>query len=388
MASTQFQRQTKTNTARRNGEWLSRLMCWFAAFPYAAYTQLSTPSSRVRVAVNGIAVIVSPLVFTLALLHNGTRLVGHSPYLYLLPVVVFAIEWLLIALSYHLANGSVLLIAVRIGIFLISASFAVFAGLLSEGESLMQRLHKAEDAITLQSSEAQNLVARLEAADDQIAQNEKQLMGRDALENERLDALRLRDMECHGKSGVDPKTNTFIKGGGKCGENAQTYRINAEAAEARLTKLDRLGKDNQRLVAQRNQLKNQLNALLQSERSPTDSLGSLVRALDKADFGLWFKIVALVMIVLATETAALVMSKVQVSQTLQLAVQASDEIDQIRLKAWRETASAEVAKQRASQRTQAADGLAPLDITLAPGPKKSGAPREHQHAEDKAEELV
>lgn len=388
MSNAQLQRDSGSLATHGLDEQLTRLLCWFAAFPYAAYTQISTPTSRARVMANGIAVIVSPLVFALALLKNGSSLVGNSPYLYLLPLVVFAIERLLVALSYQLANNSRLLIAVRIVIILISASFAVFAGLLSESESLIQRLHKAEDAVTMQSAEAQNLATRVNSIDEQIARNENELMTRDAIETERLDAIRLRDMECHGKGGVDPNTGTFVKGGGKCGVNAETHRINAEAAEARLAKLARLDNDNKGLVALRHKLKNDLNALLESKRSPPDSLGSLGRALNEADFGLWFKIGVLILIVLAIETSALIMSKIQVSQTLQMAVQVSDEIDQIRLKAWREAASAEVAKQRARQRIKAADGLAPLDVTLTAAPKKSDVFRERHHAEDMTEEIV
>lgn len=389
MSNAQLQRDSGSLATHGLDEQLTRLLCWFAAFPYAAYTQISTPTSRARVMANGIAVIVSSLVFALALLKNGSSLVGNSPYLYLLPLVVFAIERLLVALSYQLANNARLLIAVRIAIILISASFAVFAGLLSESESLIQRLHKAEDTVTMRSAEAQNLATRVNSIDEQIARNENELMTRDAIETERLDAIRLRDMECHGKGGVDPNTGTFVKGGGKCGVNAETHRINAEAAEARLAKLARLDNDNKGFVALRHNLKNDLNALLESKRSPPDSLGSLGRAaLNEADFGLRFKIGVLILIVLVIETSALVMSKIQVSQTLQMAVQVSDEIDQIRLKAWREAASAEVAKQRASQRIKAADGLAPLEVTLTAAPKKSDVVRDRQHAEDKTEELV
>lgn len=336
---------------------------------------------------NGLAVIVSPLVFSMALLCNGPRLVGHSPYLYLLPLVVFIIEWLLISLSYRAASRSGWLITVRLVIFLISASFAVFAGLLSEGESLIQRLHKAEDALTLQSNQAKNLDTRLKAIDEQIAHNEKALMGRDAIETERLEALRLQELECHGKGGLDVRTGTFVKGGGACGVNADTHRINAEAASAHLVKLTQLDKETQGLVAQRGKLGSDLSALLESQRSPGDSLGSLGRALKEADGGLWFKIIAMLLIVLATEMLAIVMSKIAVPPTLQLAVQVSEEVDQIRLNAWHEASVAEVAKHRASQRMQLADGLAPLNLTLAASPKKSGETGP-QRAEDKSEEVV
>ena len=366
---------------------LTRAICWFAAFPYAAYTQLATPLSRVRVAVNGIAVIISPLVFAMALVSNGSRLVGHSPYLYLLPVVVFAIEWLLIALSYR-AMRSALLVLIRIVILIVSITMAIFAGVLAEGTSLLQRLHRAEDEVTMQSNTAQILAVRLNAVEEQIAHNEKALMARDAIESERLDALRLREMECFGRGGLDTKSNVIIKGGGKCGENARTHGINAQAAQAQLDKLKVVEKETQALAVQRDQLRSELRALLQSQRSPSDSVGSVLRALDKADIALWFRIASLVAIVLATEAAALVLSKVPAGETLELAVQASDEIDRIRLLAWRDASLAQVARARAVLRAQAADGLAPLDITLKPGLRASTPPRPRPASEPQSEEAT
>lgn len=388
MASTKFQSPAVATAAPSAEEWLCRLMCWFAAFPYAAYTQILTPSSRVRVMTNGLAVIVSPLVFTMALLTNGAALVGQSPYLYLLPVVAFAIDRLLIAISYTLASSSAWLTVVRALILAISLSMALLAGLLSESKNLLQRLHQREDAVTLQDAEAQNLVARLKAIDEQIARNEKELMTRDAIEAERLDAIRLRDMECHGKGGVDPKTGTIIKGGGKCGVNAETHRINAEAAEARLTKLIRLDNDNIGLATQRGKLKADLNTQLESQRSPADSVASLGRALSEADFQLWSKIFILILCVMTAEAFAFIMSEVPVPQTLQSAVRFSEEIDQVCMQAWREAAVAEVAKQRTGRRTQAADGLAPLEVTLAAAPTKPDATGERQRTETKTAELV
>lgn len=386
MTSTQFQLHADTFAKPSSGERLGRLLCWFAAFPYAAFTQISTPSTRVWVLIRGLAVIISPLVFTLALMCNGTRFVGHTPYLYLLPVVVFGIDWLLIASSYTLANSTGWLLLVRTIIFLISGFMALFAGVLSESESLLQRLHRAEDAVTRQDAVAQNLNARLEAIDEQIIHNEKELMTRDALDAERLKARRLEQLECGGKGGVDPETGTYIKGGGKCGANATTHRINAEAAEARLAKLSRLEQENQPLTEQRRKLNEELEALLQAMRSPADSIGTLFRALNEADAGLWGKLIGLVLFVTVTEAFAFIMSEITVPQTLQTAVQFSDEVDQIRLRVWRDTHYAEVAKQRAAQRTQAADGLAPLEVKLTAVSKKFDVATER--AEEKSEEFV
>lgn len=369
-------------------EQVTRLMCWFAAFPYAAYTQISTPGSRARVMANGVAVLVGPLVFTMALLLNGPRLVGNSPYLFMLPVVVFAIERLLIGLSYQQSSGSRLLSSIRIIIFLISASFAVFAALLSESESLLQRLHKAEDEVTLERVEARNLATRLNAIDEQIGHNERELMSRDAIETERLEALRLRELECHGKGGIDPVTGVFVKGGRRCGVNAETHRINAEAAEARRAKLARLDDDNKSLVKQRSALQAKLTALLEGNRSPAESLGSLGRALNVADGGLYFKIGVMVLMLFVIETSALLLSKVHISSTLQIAVQVCDEVDRIRIKAWGEGAAADVAKQRTSLRAKAAEGLAPLQVTLASVPRKAEAVGERKKAEENSEELV
>jgi hypothetical protein len=386
MTSTHLQPQADTFAKPGIGEWLGRLLCWFAAFPYVAYTQISTPSTRVWVLSRGLAVIISPLVFTLALISNGTRFIGHTPYLYLLPPVVFSIDWFLIASAYTLANSSGWLRLVRIVFFLISGSMALFAGVLSESENLLKGLHRSEDAVTLQGAVAQNLVARMRAIDEQIARNEQELMTRDAVDAERLEARRLEHLECFGMSGVDPKTGIHIKGGGKCLDRAATYRINAETAEKRLEKLSRLEQENQGLAEQRGKLNGDLDTLLQKQRSPDDSMGSLLRALNEADAGLWVRIMVLFLCVIMTEAFAFIMSEIAVTQTLQTAVQFSEEIDRTRLQAWRDAELAQAARQRAARRAQAADGLAPLEVKLTPVSRKSDVGSERPPVAHKTED--
>lgn len=377
---------SKTYTSRI-GAWLCRLLCWCAAFPYAAYPQLTTPGSQVAVVVRGIAVIVSPLAFTLALASNGVRFVGHTPYLYLLPVVVFSIDWLLIARSYTLTGGAGSLALIRILVLAISGFMGLFAGLLSESENLLRRLHNAEDAITMQRAEAQNLDARLKAINDQIARNETDLLSRNALEAERVKALRLREMECRGRSGVDTETGMFIVGGGICGVNAETYRIDAEAAGARLAKLNHLDEENTKLAEQSRQLDGELNALLQANRSPADSVGSLTRALKEADAALWGKLVGLFLFIMVIEAFSLILSEIPVPQPLRDAVRISDELDGIRLQAFRDASVAELTKQRTAQRAHSGDALAPLEVTLTtvnrpvPPTSEPGTRRQEQQSQ-------
>lgn len=378
MASPQNQHPAAATAAYNPYEWLMRMICWFAAYPYAAYTQIGTASLRARIMANGLAVIISPVVFTMALMTNGAVIVGHSPYLYLLPFVAFTIDRLLVSMSYAQPNGSGWLVVIRVLILSISLAMALLAGLLSESKNLLQRLHAREDASTLMSSEAQNLMGRQNALNTQINANDKELMMRGEIDAERLDALRLRDMECHGRSGIDPRSGTFIKGGRKCGVNAETHRINAEAAEARIAQLDRLEAENKNLSGQRDQIKKDLDKLLVSKRSPPDSPASLGRALKDADFSLVTKILLLILCVLTAEAFAFIMSEVPMPQTLQSSVRFSEEIDQMAMQAWREAEMAKIAKQRTVVRDQAADGLEPLEVTLTPSPYGQGMTRARQ----------
>ena len=241
------------------------MLCWFAAFPYSAYTQLSTPTLRAWILTRGVAVIVSPLVFTLALLSNGNLIVNTMTYLYLLPVVVIFIDRFLISTTYGHDKSSRWLWCVRILIFLISASMALFAGVLSERAKLLQTLHKTEDSVTLASFEAQNLIARRQAIDEQIARNETEIMSRSTVESELREARRLEMLECNGTAGIDRKTGMVIKGG-KCGIRAANHRTNAEDAEAHLAGLDKLSEENHRLIEQRAKLNNNFNNLLKFNR--------------------------------------------------------------------------------------------------------------------------
>lgn len=355
-------------------ESITRLICWFGAYPYASFTQLATPESRVRVFANGVAVVLSPLVLTVAISANGARLVGDSPYLLLLPVVVFFIEWLLIAMSYS-GRRSVSLALIRLVILCVSLCLAVLSAVTSESSNLLQRLHRAEDRITAESAAAQSIAARQEAVEKAISANAKALAGRQAVEAERLEASRLHDMECFGRAGLDPKSGIFIRGGNKCGENARTHAINAEAATATLAKLDAVEKQTRELEALRESLEHEYAALVVSQRSPANSVGTLMRALGEADAGLLLKVFAVFAIVITIECAALALSGVPVPESLQRGVEVSHELDGIRLAAARDAFKARVARERAAERARTADGLAPLDVTVTSStPARTDAP--------------
>lgn len=344
---------------------LTRLLCWFAAFPSAAYAQLETPSNRVWVTVRGFAVILSPLVFTLALQHNGTRVIGTAPYLYLLPVTVYCLDWFLIARSYTATRGAGALVVLRIGVMLVSGFMAIFTGLLSEGENLLQRLHRSEDSVTLRSSSAREINARREEISHQIKRNERVLTERSAIETEALEARRLQQLECKGESGIDRKTGVRILGG-KCGRKAEAHRIDAENAEARLAQFDALQTENRKLTERREQLELELGALLKTSRSPGTSMGTLVRALNEADAGLWLSVLLKAFVIVLMEASALLFSELGISPTLRAAVEYSCRLDDLRLSAWLDIKRAEIARERSTWQAAAADGLAPLEVKLTP----------------------
>jgi len=343
---------------------LTKVICWLAAFPPDAYGRVKTPSLRAKVQANAISVIVSPVVFTMALMIYGTALVGNSPYLYLLPVVVFALDRLLVAMSYTRTAGSGWLILIRALILLISLTMAFAAGLLSESKVLLKLIHDREDAATLQTHAGQNLLARIEVIEAKIRENEKALMERDAIEHERLDALRLYDLECRGRGGVDPKTGIHIKGGGKCGQNAATHQINAENAAARLEQLERIASENKDLDGQRVSLKKELATLISTKRSPADSVMSYWRGLKEAGFEVGVKIVLLALCVMSAEAFALIMSEVPVPEIHRLAVAYCEGVDKERLGVFREADAADIARVRQKIRSEAGDRLAPMEVSV------------------------
>ncbi len=342
---------------------LARVLCWFAAFPWVAFTQLETPSDRVAVLLRGFTVILSPLAFTLAFLHNGSQIVGTAPYLYLLPGAVYCLDWFLMARSYTATRGAGALIVLRFGIMLVSGFMAIFTGLLSEGDNLVQRLHRQEDLVTLQGFAARDIAARREAILEQIARNEQGLANRSPIKLEALEARRLQQLECKGEGSVDKKTGIMILGG-KCGRRAEAHKIDAENAEARLAQLEALQPENQKLAGQRAELDRQLDALLRANRSPATSMATLVRALNEADLGLWSSVVLKALVIVLMEALAMIFSELPIPPALRTAVEHSGEVDKLRLDVWRDTKVAEVARERSTRRAAAADGLAPLEVKL------------------------
>ena len=132
---------------------MDRLLCRLAAFPHQAFRLLDTPSDKNAVRYRGIAVVLSPAAFGLALYTSGSQLVDGKPYFGLLVVGVFVLDSLLISLCWNHERASLgMLRALRLGVMMVSITIASIAAVSSESESLLQRMHEKEDVATLGSA--------------------------------------------------------------------------------------------------------------------------------------------------------------------------------------------------------------------------------------------
>ena len=251
-------------------------LCFLAGLDRQVFLRLRSVRYRVNMMVRGIAVIVSPLAFTMALVSNGEAIVGQSPYLILLPILVFALDWLLVACSYDKRNPEYLnsktpLIILRVFVLMLSVFMSIFAGLLTEQENLLGQINDKEKAKIEQTdrwrklSEVEtNLAQRNNALEAQLATIED-------LKRKRAEAQQYEIAESSGTARV---VDGVAIVGGRCGPKCIDWRQRKEAADSRIKELEISAGDSDKLKAQMKDIQDQKDKMIEgSKRPPT--LGTL-----------------------------------------------------------------------------------------------------------------
>jgi hypothetical protein len=346
---------------------LNRSLCWLAAFPYDRFVTLHTPWLRIQVMARGLALAISSVALTAGLMWNGTKIVGQSPYLYLLPVCVALVDWIMIARSYGDSPRSWSLVLMRVVILSMTLFVATYCAILGEQDELIKSLHQAQDEATMNGDVARELAARDAAIVEQIAQVERRLNDRALIKAEILESRRLEALECGGAAGIDPRTGVQVVGG-KCGTRAATHRINAESAEARLAQLTDLDEIMTSLGADRESIRLSQRENLAANRSSIDSKGALLAALAHANGGVFSTVFSVAIVLLIVEALALILASLPVPATLREAVRYSIVEDELRLEAIHAAALAKIAMERDVLRREAAERQTPLQVTITPLP--------------------
>jgi len=346
---------------------LNRSLCWLAAFPYDCFEPLKTPWLRIHVLARGLALAISSVALTAGLMWNGTQIVGQSPYLYLLPICVALVDWIMIARSYGDSPRSWSLVIMRTVILSMTLFVAMYCAVLGEQDELIKGLHQAQDEKTLSGDTARELTARDAAIVGQIAQIERQIADRALIKGEILESRRLEALECGGAPGVDTRTGQQIQGG-ECGPRSTTHRINAEGAEARLAQLADLDTIMTSLEADRESIRLSFEDNLAANRSSIESKGALLAALAHANGGVYTTVFSVALVLVIVEALALIIASYPVPAPLKEAVALSIRLDELRLETQHAAALANIAMERDTLRREAAERLTPLQVTIAPLP--------------------
>ncbi|MDI9408096.1 MAG: hypothetical protein QM523_02495 [Candidatus Pacebacteria bacterium] len=251
-------------------------LCFLSGLDRQVFTQLRSVRYRVNMMVRGVAVIISPLAFTLALLFNGEAIVGQSPYLILLPILVFALDWLLVACSYDKHNPEYMksktpLVILRIFVLLLSVFMSLFAGLLTEQGNLLTQINEKEKLKLEQTdrwrklSEVEtNLASRNNALEAQLATIEE-------LKRKRAEAQQFEIAESGGES---RQIDGVAIVGGRCGPKCLDWRQRKEAADSRIKELESSSLDSEKLKAQMKEIQDQKDKMVDLSKKPP-TLGTL-----------------------------------------------------------------------------------------------------------------
>jgi hypothetical protein len=344
-------------------------LCFLACCPLNVFEKLEATGERVVVLVRGLSVLVSPTAFTMALLHNGRAVMGQAPVLFAVPALVFAMDWLLIAIASTPDGRKGWLPLVRLGVFFCSLFMAVWAALLSESDNLTRNLHAIEDARTTGSAEYKRLKTERDELDTRIRENEGKEKARTELNSSLAKKEEMKDQECVGKRRVDSDTGVVIVGG-KCGGNSESYGLEAVRIQKQLKALDDLKTETGQLRGTRDGLNGQMKGLIDAGHSNRDAVGTLFSAISQGAFdaGLIIQIGMMVVIMGVLESFAYIMAEIPVSTLLLKAARDRNEETNGRLDGQHRIAMAAIRAEDRHARTQAGKSLPPIVL-------HSGKPR-------------
>jgi len=358
-------------------------LCFLASFPLDKFQELKHPGDRLRICLRGAAVVLSPSVFFLALLHNKDVLLGNGgAYLLCLPVTVLFFDWLLTSMYSRDERGGRALLLARSGLIGFSLFLAAVSGLVVEQKNLVGNLHRQEDAKTMQTVEWQQLAAQRAQNEATILANERRIAETPVLRADLAEKRRLEKLECEGAAGFDVKSGVTIKGG-RCGQLAATHRANAEALQKQIDDLATLEQTTATLRTTRTILDERAQKLLEEAHSDTASVGTLMRAVANGavDLGVGIRVAGTMMVIGLMEACALLMSGTSVSPTTLTAIGDIRKEDEGRLANANAQALAEIGAKRRALREAAARDLPPVVLS-------AGRPTLHVVADAANEDLA
>ena len=253
----------------------------------------------------------------------------------------------------------------RLLIAFFSIALALIAGISANKDELIKSIHNFEDKKTIQSKQARDLITRKDEVIKKIAENNKELNNYSNLEKQKDYYLRLADMECHGRSGYDEVSGKRIIGGGICGANARTYRINAKHVNKEIERLDRIKEENKKLNSQINALEQEYDQLFIDRRSPINSSSALYQAATKhADFSTIFLIVFTILIIGTIELFAFFISLMPIQNSIKDVIKRNEAEDERRVNLESKKSKAQFDREYEKNRHENGKNLDPLKINI------------------------
>jgi hypothetical protein len=351
-------------------DWPVAFLCALAGFPYSAFKLIQNRKDKVNVLVRGSAVVISPLVGALSLWAYATVILGNAPFIMVLPLIAFLIDWLNSTSAYDNNGISRAMWWLRAGLALISLVIAGYSALLSEQQNLLREQNNHERQLALHDPVISVKNDRINELNKVFAKNELQIHGRTELVLEKTKKTKLADKECSGAAGVDEATGVKIAGGQLCGKNAKNHRLDATAAQAQIDEIDNI------LVPQNELLKQEIatmekerEELINSKRSDQTSGGSLLQSLQYAKLGVILQVLFRLAILLYLELLALLLAHTPVSQNLRDIVGNVTTDDAQRIRAAHKASTAAILAEQAKTRALFGANLTPVIVRIPTAPQ-------------------
>lgn len=359
---------------------ITEMLCLLAGFSYEYFVKLRDPRFKIKVLKLGTAVIISPTVFACSLYSNGKTLFGESfneqvVLLITLPLIALFLELAIVHQAWSREGvKSGWITTTRVSLVLISAVIAFAAAADHENQTLSKSADQFAFSRAMENesikTQYDQLSEQIELKQQTINANQEQIANLNELKEKLADDERIAKKEAVLKQGgIDQATGIRIVGGAICGNKCKEKQIDAETNKTRITAIEKLPEENNKLQLEIERAKENQQKLIGIDANKNNSLGSHLTGFIHADWAVKAAVIARVILQLILELAAFVLAHMPIPDELKDAAEAAAAEDKLSISLTKKQNTALLMAETLAKKQELASSLPAVTVTVADTPK-------------------
>lgn len=359
---------------------ITKMLCLLAGFSYEYFVNLRDPRSKITVLVLGTAVIISPTVFACSLFSNGKTIFGESfneqvVLLIALPLIALFLELAIVHQAWSREGvKSGWITTTRVSLAVISAVIAFATAADHENQALSKSADQFAFSRAMENesikTQYDQLSEQIELKQQTINANQEQIANLNELKEKLADDERIAKKEAVlQQGGIDQDTGIRIVGGATCGNKCKEKQIDAETNRNRITAIEKLPEENNKLQLEIERAKENQQKLIGIDANKNNSLGSHLTGFIHADWAVKAAVIARVILQLILELAAFVLAHLPVADELKDAAEAVAAENKLSISLTKKQNTALLMAETLAKKQEIASSLPAVTVTVADTPK-------------------